>query len=339
MASPSLDVLCAGHALMDVLAESDDGQLARLGLVKGTMAMIDERRAQEIYAAMGPGVEVSGGSAANTAAGVASLGSRAGYIGLVRDDELGRLYVHDIRAAGVTYAVPPAAAGQATGRCLILVTPDGERTMNTFLGASSDLGPAQIDAGAAADTAVLYLESYLWDSASGRDAYRRAIDAVRASGGRVALSLSDPFCVERHHDTLRELVESHVDILFGNEIETTGLFDTASVDAAVTCLEKLGLTAAVTLGADGAVVVGAGEAARVPAAPVAQVVDTTGAGDLYAAGFLVGLTRQVDLRTCGRLGALAAGEIIGHFGARPQTSLAALAAREGLLTPGPDPVR
>ena len=328
-----LDVLTMGHALIDVMAESDDGLLQQLGLAKGTMALIDEVRAEEIYAAMGPGVEVSGGSAANTAAGVASLGGRAGYLGLVRDDLLGRVYTHDIRAAGVAFDVAPAVAGPGTGRCLILVTPDGERTMNTFLGASSDLGHLHVDPDLVGRAAVLYLESYLWDSATGREAYRHAIATARAAGRQVALSLSDPFCVERHRDTLRGLIDGEVDILFGNEAEITSLFEVPDVDEGIARLQATGKVAAVTLGAAGSVVVAGSQVAAVAVQPVDRVVDTTGAGDLYAAGFLVGMARGLGWAQCGQLGGLAAAEIISHFGARPQESLEKLAVTAGLLSP------
>ncbi|HEX9530122.1 MAG TPA: adenosine kinase, partial [Acidimicrobiales bacterium] len=271
------------------------------------------------------------GSAANTAAGVASLGARAGFVGLVRDDLLGGVYAHDLRAAGVAFDVPPAPDGPATGRSLILVTPDAERTMNTFLGAASLLGEAHIDPVTVGRAAVLYLEGYLWDSPSGQRAYRKAIAAARRGGRRVALSLSDPFCVERHREGFRDLIDGGVDLLFGNELEVGLLLGVTDAEDAVAHLQRPGLVTAVTLGGAGSMVVTGDEVVAVPAHPVEHVVDTTGAGDLYAAGFLAGLARGLSWRDCARLGGLAAAEIISHLGARPLASLEKLAVAAGLL--------
>ncbi|MCA1841763.1 MAG: adenosine kinase [Actinobacteria bacterium] len=316
-----LDVVALGSAIVDVLANAGDELVEAAGLVKGTMALVDEAESARIYASMGPALEASGGSAANTAAGVASFGGRAAFIGRVRDDELGRVFAHDIQAVGVKYATPPAAGGAPTGHCLVLVTPDAQRTMATFLGAATELAPEDVDPALVRRAKVTYLEGYLWDPPEAIEALRVAIAEAHVAGGRVAMSLSDPFCVMRHRDDFLAVVEREVDLLFANEEEAMSLFAVDTVEEAVVEVGKRCEVGAVTLGSAGSVVVGGGETVAVPAAPVAKVVDTTGAGDLYAAGFLFGLTHGADLAECGRLGSLAAAEVISHLGARPQAPL------------------
>jgi sugar/nucleoside kinase (ribokinase family) len=331
MATARYDVLGIGNAIVDVIARTQDDFLLKQGMRKGGMALIDEARAKAIYDAMGPAVEISGGSAANTIVGLASLGRRGAFVGKVKDDELGRAYSHDIRSAGVTFATPPAAAGASTGRCYVLVTPDGERTMNTFLGAAQDLGPADIDAGMIAGSAVTYLEGYLWDPKDAKDAFLKAAKIAHQSERKVALSLSDAFCVDRWRDEFLHLMRSGtVDLIFANEAELQSLYQTADFDSAIKALRADIDTAVVTRSEKGCLVLGPDGTEAVPAFPVDRVVDTTGAGDLFAAGFLSGLARGADDRTCGRLGALAAAEVIQHIGARPETSLKDLANDNGL---------
>ena len=319
------DVIGVGNALVDVLSLEEEAFLERHGLVKGSMTLIDPERAEALYGAMGVGVEMSGGSAANTLAGIASFGGRGGFIGRVRDDELGKVFAHDIRAVGVEFAGSAASGGLPTGRCLIVVTPDGERTMNTLLGAAGELGPDDVDAQFIAQARITYLEGYLFDQEDAGAAFHKASDAAHDAGRMVALTLSDSFCVERYLEAFKELVADRVDVLFGNEHELTLLFESSDVDEALTKAEAHCDLIAVTLGAKGAVVSVGGDRVHVPAEPVERVVDTTGAGDLFAAGFLHGLSRGLDPATCGRLGALASAEVISHVGARPETSLAALA--------------
>jgi sugar/nucleoside kinase (ribokinase family) len=322
-----LDVVGIGNALLDVLSQQTDGFLATQGLIKGAMQLVDEARARELYAAMGPAVEMSGGSAANTIVGVASFGGRAHYVGKVRDDQLGEVFSHDLRAVGVGYSTPAATIGPATGRCLIVVTPDAQRTLTTYLGASAQLGPADIDKGLIERAGILYLEGYLFDRPEAQRAFRVAADIAHAARRMVALTLSDPFCVDRHRGAFRELVEQHVDILFANEAEIRSLYETSDFDAALQQVRRHCAVAALTRSEHGSVIVAGAEVHVIDAHPVKAVVDTTGAGDLYAAGFMVGLSRGLDLATCGRLGSLAAAEVISHVGARPQTPLAGLAGR------------
>ena len=320
-----IDVIGIGNALVDVLSHESDGFLERQGLAKGTMHLIDEPRARELYGAMGPGVEISGGSAANTIVGVASFGGRAHYVGKVRDDQLGEVFAHDLRATGVAFTTPPAKDGPPTGRCLILITPDAQRTMSTFLGASVRLGPADIDAGLIARGRVLYLEGYLFDPPEAQEAFRVAAGLAHAAGRKVSLTLSDPFCVERHRAAFLDLLEHHVDILFANEAEIRALYQVDDFDQALQRVRGHCEVAALTRGARGSVVV-AGDAVHViDSHPVSALVDTTGAGDLYAAGFLHGWSRGRDAATCGRLGSLAAAEVISHVGARPMVPLSSLA--------------
>ena len=323
--SVDLDVVGIGNALVDVLSQADDAMLGRQGLVKGSMHLVDEDRARALYDAMGPGVEVSGGSAANTMVGVASFGGRAHYVGKVRDDQLGEVFGHDLRATGVGYDTQRATSGPATGRCLILVTPDAQRTMSTFLGASSRLGPADVDRALIARGRILYLEGYLFDPPDAQEAFRAAAAIAHAAGRKVALTLSDPFCVDRHRAAFLDLVQNHVDILFANEAEIRALYQVADFDSALRHVRGHCELAALTRSAEGSVLVGGGKVHTVVAHPVSAVVDTTGAGDLYAAGVLYGMSRGFDLPTCGRLGSLAAAEVIGHVGARPIVPLARLA--------------
>ena len=331
MAKPDLDVVGIGNAIVDVLAQADDQLLVKEGIAKGAMTLIDARRAESLYAAMGPAVEVSGGSAANTIAGVASLGGKAGFIGRVKNDELGRVFAHDIRALGVHYDTAAAERGAPTARCLILVTPDAQRSISTFLGASQDLGPEDIEPALVSRGAVVYLEGYLWDPPRAKEAFRKAIEIARRNGRKVAFSLSDPFCVDRYRHEFRALIEERaIDILFANEREIEALYEVKSFDDALQIARGKLPIAALTRSEKGSVVLANGEVHVVDAEPVARVVDTTGAGDLYAAGFLYALARGKDFKTCGRLGAICAAEVISHIGPRPETSLKKLAAQKGL---------
>ena len=330
MAATRYDVLGIGNAIVDVISRTDDDFLAKQNMHKGTMALIDEARAAAIYDAMGPAVEVSGGSAANTIAGVASLGGRAAFVGKVKDDELGRVFAHDIRAAGVAYETPPASTGPSTARCYVLVTPDGERTMNTYLGAAQDLHPNDIDADAVAASGIIYLEGYLWDPPKAKEAFLKAAEIAHGAERDVALTLSDAFCVDRYRAEFRDLIRTGtVDLVFANERELHSLYETADFDTALNTLRGDAKLAVVTRSEKGCLVVTRDETAAVPASPVARLVDATGAGDLFAAGFLVGLSRGTDYRSAARLGALAAAEVIQHLGARPETSLKALARDNG----------
>jgi sugar/nucleoside kinase (ribokinase family) len=319
----AFDVVGVGNAIVDVLAAADDAFLHERGMVKGAMALIDRDAARAVYEAMGPTVTASGGSAANTIAGIASLGGKAGFIGKVRDDDLGRAFRHDIAAAGVAFPTPPATQGPPTAICLVLVTPDSQRTLNTYLGASVELTEHDIDAPLIESAQITYLEGYLYDAPAARRAFARAAEIAHAAGRRVALTLSDPFCVQRHREAFLELVDGHVDVLFANAEELRALFLTGDVDAAVEAVRPLTHVAAVTRGPEGSTIVCGAETLHVSAIPT-TVVDTTGAGDLYAAGFLYGLTNGAPLEECGRYGSAAAAEAISHFGARPQRDLRAV---------------
>ncbi len=323
-----MDVLAIGNALVDVLSQESDDFIADHGLERGAMTLIDEARAEALYDAMGPAMEISGGSAANTAAGLASFGSSVGFVGRVRDDQLGAVFAHDIRAIGVEFSTPPARDGAPTGRCLIIVTPDAQRTLNTFLGAASQLSPDDIDRDLIERANVTFLEGYLFDQDAAKEAFRHAAHVTHDAGNRVALTLSDSFCVERHRDDFRSLVERDVDVLFANEEEICSLYEVDRFDAALDRVRGQCEIAALTRSELGSVVVSGSDVHVVAAHPVAAVVDTTGAGDQYAAGFLHGLTHGDELDACGRLGALAAAEVISHIGARPEASLAALAEAE-----------
>jgi sugar/nucleoside kinase (ribokinase family) len=324
--SARLDVVGIGNALVDVLSHESHEFLTEHGLTAGAMDLVDTARAEALYAAMGPAVEISGGSAANTLVGVASLGGSAAFIGRVADDEVGRVFGHDIRAAGVEFVAKPAVGGEPSGRCLIMVTPDAQRTMNTYLGASAQLGPADVDADLVERAQVLYLEGYLWDEPEAKEAYRLAARTAHEAGNRVAFTLSDSFCVDRHRREFLDLVESEVDVLFANEAEICSLYEVDDFDDALQRVQHHCEIAALTRSARGAVIVARDEVHVVDATRVGEVVDTTGAGDLFAAGFLYGLTHGYDLGTAARVGSLAAGEVISHLGARPATSLAELAA-------------
>jgi len=333
MTETSYDVLGVGNAIVDVLAQVDEAFITTHELAKDAMLLIDEARATSLYAAFPPSEEISGGSAANSLAGIASFGARGAYIGKVAKDQLGEVFAHDLRAAGVAYDTAPLEGGPATARCLIAVPPDARRAMNTFLGASALMDEDDIDADLVKASTVTFLEGYLFDREEAKRAFVRAAEYARAADRRVALTLSDIFCVERHRDSFRQLVKNHVDVLFANEAELKSLYETEDFDAALASVRAETRVAAVTRSEKGAVIVSGDDEARVPATPVEKVVDTTGAGDLFAAGFLTGYARGADLETCGRLGVIAAGEIISHMGARPQVSLADLAAKAGVSIP------
>ena len=331
MPNLKFDVLGIGNAIVDVLARAEDDFLVRQKMHKGGMALIDEARAEAIYDAMGPAVEISGGSAANTIVGVAGFGARAAFVGKVKDDELGRAFAHDIRAAGVVFDTPPAADGPSTARCYVMVTPDGERTMNTFLGAAQDLHPADVDPDMVAAAAITYLEGYLWDPPHAKDAFRKAATIAHDAGRKVALTLSDAFCVDRYRAEFAELIRTGtVDLVFANERELHSLYQTADFDTAIAALRADARLAVITRSEKGCVVVSKEETVAVPAEPIERVVDATGAGDLFAAGFLFGLARGRDHRTSARLGAIAAAEVLSHLGARPEVSLKELVRQSGL---------
>ena len=332
MTSTRYDVLGLGNAIVDVIARADDDFLIKHAMRKGSMSLIDETRAAQIYDSMGPGTEISGGSAANTIVGVAGFGARAAFIGRVKDDPLGTVVAHDIRAAGVAVDTAPSADGPSTGRCYVLVTPDGERTMHTFLGAAQDLHPRDIDDEAIASAAITYLEGYLWDPPHAKEAFRKAAAVAHQAQRLVALSLSDAFCVDRWRDEFLHLLRSGtVDLLFCNEAEVRSLYQTADFDTAVAALRGDARRAVVTRSANGCIVVEGPQTAVAPAYQVDRVVDTTGAGDLFAAGFLFGMSRGCDDARSAQLGALAAAEVISHLGARPETSLRARAQENGLI--------
>ena len=327
------DVVGIGNAIVDIIGRCDEAFLTKHGCAKGSMQLVDAAAVGKLYDDMGPGVEISGGSGANTIVGVASFGGRAGFIGKTANDQFGQIFGHDIRTAGVTFTTPPAAKGsEPTGRCLVLVTPDGQRTMNTFLGVSPQLGGGEVDAELVASARIVYLEGYLFDRPEAKAAFRQAADIAAKAGRQVALSLSDSFCVDRHRAEFLELIRSSVDILFANEAEITSLYQTKSFDDAAQRAQGDTKLAALTRSEKGSVILGGGKSITVPAEPVAKVVDTTGAGDLFAAGFLFGIATGRDLETAGRLGSLAAAEIISHIGARPETKLRELAHAKGLLT-------
>jgi sugar/nucleoside kinase (ribokinase family) len=329
-----LDVVGVGNAIVDVVARTGDDFLSRHGLIKGSMRLIDENEAHALYKAMAPAMETSGGSAANTMAGVASLGGKPAYIGRVCRDQLGEIFCHDLRAVGVHLAVPAATSGPPTARCLILVTPDAQRTMNTFLGACVDLGPEDIDDELIRRGKIIYLEGYLWDRPRAKEAFLRAARVAAGAGRKVALSLSDSFCVERHRDSFLELVNEHVDILFANEAEVKSLYQTDSFETAAQRARAHTSLTVLTRGAKGSLLITPAEQVEIAAEPLQNVVDTTGAGDLYAAGVLYGMTHGQSLWECGRRGAIAAAEVISHYGARPETELAEL-TRRTLHPPAP----
>ena len=332
MPTPRYDVAALGNAIVDVIASADDAFLIDQQLTKGSMQLIDEARATALYAAMAPAVETSGGSAANTCAGVASLGGRAAYIGKVAADQLGEVFAHDIRAGGVHFDVPPLTDGPATGRSMINVTPDAQRTMCTFLGAANQLTPGDVDAALIGDAAVTFLEGYLFDPAEARRAFNKAAEAAHRAGRLVAITLSDAFVVERWRDDLLAFLP-RLDIVLANEAEIAALYRTEDFDAALGQLASAVKIAAATRGEAGSVIAAGSDRHTIAAEPVAQLVDTTGAGDQYAAGVLLGVARGMPLADCGRLGSIAAAEVIDHVGPRPRRPLRALASAAGLRLP------
>ena len=321
------DVVGIGNAIVDVLVQANDDLIDNFELTKGTMALVDEAQAERLYASVGPGLETSGGSAANTLAGVAQLGGRAGFIGRVRNDQLGGIFTHDIRSVGARFDTPAATEGPSTARCLILVTPDAQRTMCTYLGASVGLDPADLDLDMVAQAKVLYLEGYLWDSDEAKAAFITAAEVARAHGGEVALSLSDAFCVERHRESFQELVDGHVDILFANEMEITALYKANSFEEAADQVRGRCKLAALTRSEQGSVVLNGTSTHSVAPFQLGPLLDTTGAGDLYAAGFLHAYTQGQSVDECGRLGSLCAGQVVTQLGPRPQGSLKQLVAQ------------
>lgn len=330
MTDTRYDVLGVGNAIVDVLASVDDAFIEQHGLAKDAMLLIDEDRAQALYEAFPPAQEISGGSAANTLAGVASLGVRGAYIGKVADDQLGEVFAHDLRSIGVHYDTKPLTNGPSTARCLIAVPEDARRAMNTFLGASTMMDEADIDPELVKSATVTFLEGYLFDRPEAKAAFVRASELARAANRRVALTLSDTFCVERHRDSFRHLVKNHIDVLFANEAEIKALYEVDDFETALAKVRAETRVAAITRSEKGAVIVSGDEEVRVDADRVDTIVDTTGAGDQFAAGFLAGYSRGADLHTCGRLGVIAAAEVISHMGARPLVSLKDLAAQKGV---------
>ena len=331
MANTGFDVLGIGNAIVDVLAHVDEDRLASEGVAKGAMTLIDAPRAVALYDVMGPAIETSGGSAANTIAGIASLGGRAAFIGRVKNDEFGTIFSHDIRALGVHYDTPPAQDGPPTARCLIMVTPDGQRSMSTYLGACQGLGPEHVEPALIEAAGIIYLEGYLWDPPEAKKAFRKAIDIAHAAGRKVSLTLSDSFCVARYREEFRALIDEHrIDILFANEHEVMSLYEVETFDDALQIVRGKLPVAALTRSEKGSVVMSGSELHVIDPEPVARVVDSTGAGDLYAAGFLFGLAKNRDLRSCGRLGSLCAAETLVQMGPRPSVSLAASAKARGL---------
>lgn len=331
MPNSVIDVLCVGNAIVDVIAKVSDSFILRHGLVKGSMNLIDEDRAELLYADMGQAIEVSGGSAGNTAAGVASLGGSAAYFGKVKADQLGDIYRHDMRAQGVLFDSVPASSGPATARSFILVTPDGERTMNTYLGACVNLTRDDIDPRLVAGSKVTYLEGYLWDRPEAKEAFKFAAAVARSSGRMTSITLSDSFCVERHRASFLDLIRSDINIVFANETELKSLYQTQNFDGAIQAIRQDCEIAVVTRSAAGCVIVKNDKTHEIPAYPVSRVIDVTGAGDLFAAGFLFGFTRHMTLPECARLGALSAAEVISHIGARPEINLRSHAEAAGLL--------
>ncbi|MAG23165.1 MAG: adenosine kinase [Alphaproteobacteria bacterium] len=324
MAQTTLDLVGIGNAVVDMLTHTDDAFLVKNNLAKGAMTLVDADQAHKLYDEMGPAVEVSGGSASNTMAGFASLGGNGAFVGKVRNDQLGGIFSHDIQAAGVRYETPLATSGAPTARCLIFVTPDAQRTMQTYLGASVALGPDDINEELIASARVTYLEGYLWASDSGREAIIKAAKIAAGAGNKVSFTLSDAFLVDAFREDFLSFICDHVDILFANEVEITALVEAQDFDDSFQHTRRLCEIAALTRSEKGSVIAAGEEIHVIDAAPVEQVVDTTGAGDLYAAGFLYGYTRNRDLAACAHMGSLAAGEIISHFGARPETPLAGL---------------
>jgi fructokinase len=326
-------VVGIGNAMVDVLCHTEDAFLAENGVEKGIMQLIDMTRARELYGRMGPSIEVSGGSAANTIAGIAALGGRTAYVGKVKDDQLGAIFAHDLRAQGAVYETPLAPAdhpnGHETGRCMVLVTPDGERSMNTYLGMSEYLAPGDIDTAQVAEAEWLYLEGYRFDGPDSHEAFAKAIRAAKDAGGKVSLTLSDPFCIERHRDAFRRMIVEDLDLLFCNRAEMLSMYRTESLDAALDAARREVAIVVCTDSENGAHVIRGDDYWHAEAVPT-RIVDATGAGDLFASGFLWGLAEGRDLLTCGRMGCVAASEVIGHLGARPEADLKALYREHGL---------
>lgn len=325
------DVTGIGNAIVDIIGRCDEALLVDIGAAKGSMRLVDAEEIKRIYAKMGPGIEISGGSAANTIAGVASFGGKAAFIGTIANDDFGRIFSHDIRSIGVNFSASPVENAAPTSRSLILVTPDGERTMNTYLGISTSFDASQLDAAVISDSAILYLEGYLFDQPSAKNAFRSALSLAKKANRKVALSLSDSFCVDRHRGDFLDLIRSGIDILFANESEIKSLYQTSSFEAAAESARRDTPLAALTRSALGSVIFANGNSVSIPPAPVTSVADTTGAGDLYAAGFLYGYANNMSVEAAGNLASLAAAEIISHIGARPETPLRQLAMDRGLL--------
>ena len=332
MTATRYDVTGIGNAIVDIIGRCEDSYLNTIGADKGSMRLVDAGEITKIYSGMGPAIETSGGSAANTLAGIASFGGRAGFIGKVADDEFGRIFSHDIRAIGVKFTAPPVSGSMPTSRSLILVTPDGERTMNTFLGISTDLDHGQLDRDLIRDSAILYLEGYLFDQPQAKAAFREALTEAKRAGRKVALTLSDGFCVDRHRAAFLELIRSGVDVLFANENEITSLYETKDFDTAAEHARRDTKLAVLTRSAKGSVILADGQSISIPADKVEKVIDTTGAGDLYAAGFLFGYSNGKSLEISGKLASLAAAEVISHIGARPAANLNELAKSRGLMS-------
>ncbi|MDP9195473.1 MAG: adenosine kinase [Pseudomonadota bacterium] len=324
MSQPPFDVVGIGNAIVDVISSTTDRFLTDQGLHRGAMTLINAARAEELYRLMGPGTEASGGSVANTMAGIASLGGSGAYIGKVADDQLGTIFRHDMRSVGVRFDSPASTTGSPTARCLILVTPDGQRTMNTYLGACIELSPEDVDPTLIRAAKVTYLEGYLWDPPPAKQAFLKAAQIAHEASRKVSLTLSDPFCVDRHRAGFQDLVRNHVDILFANESEILSLYQSNTLDEAMAAVRSHCEVAVITRSEKGSLILSGGETHTVPAAPVQNVVDTTGAGDLYAAGFLYGWTKGMPLPACGRIASVAAAEVIGHYGPRPAVRLADL---------------
>jgi len=326
----SRDVTGIGNAIVDIIAQTDDAFLTRHAIAKGGMTLIDAAAATQLYGAMGPGVETSGGSAANTIAGIAGFGGRAAFIGKVQQDQLGEVFAHDLRALGVQYDTPASTSESPTGRCLILVTPDAQRSMSTFLGAGQELHPRDVDPATIEAAQITYLEGYLWDPPHAKEAFRKAMDIAHHAGRQVAMSLSDAFCVERYRDEFQHLAAGNIDILFANESEIMSLYQTRTFDDALQAVRGKCAIAALTRSEKGCVIVAGDEVHMIEAVKPAQLIDTTGAGDLFAAGFMFGLTHGRNLAASARIGALAASEVIAHLGPRPQSDLKALLKKSGL---------
>ncbi|MFV0369079.1 MAG: adenosine kinase [Hyphomicrobiaceae bacterium] len=331
MSDTRYDVVGIGNAIVDILGRCDDAFLAQHNAPKGHMRLVDDKTISTLYGAMGPSVEISGGSAANSLVGIASFGGRAAFIGKIADDEFGRIFAHDIKAAEVTFASRPVAGKDPTSRSLILVTPDGERTMNTFLGISSDLDDGEIDAGLISSSAITYLEGYLFDRPDAKAAFRQAVKIAKQAGRQVALSLSDSFCVDRHREEFIDLIRDGVDILFANEGEITSLYETSDFEIAAQNAAQDTRLSALTRSEKGSIILSEGRRIEIPVDPVDKVIDSTGAGDLYAAGFLYGLSAGLGLEASGKLGSMAAAEVISHMGARPNAPLKKLARARGLM--------